>query len=174
MGKFTYYLATSLDGYLARKNGAVDWLEGFPTKLSTPYDYETFYATVSAVVMGRKTWEIVQALEAEPYKGKPCYVFSLTNPAVPSYVKVLELSAETVRDLKARHEGRIWLVGGAEIAAHLIEMEELDEIVQTIVPKSIGEGIPWLREMDVEARWELREMYQAEEGMVQLVYGRSR
>jgi dihydrofolate reductase len=76
MAKTSYYVAVSLDGFIAREDGTVDWLSNYTEPLETPYDYEPFYQTVSAVVMGRKTYDTVISFGEYTYKGKPGLVLS--------------------------------------------------------------------------------------------------
>ena len=71
MGKIILYIATSLDGYIARENGSVDWL---PEHAESGYD--EFYKTVDTVLMGRKTYEQILTFGAYPYEGKKSYVLT--------------------------------------------------------------------------------------------------
>lgn len=79
MGILSYYLATSIDGYLAREDGSVDWLNSFQSRLGTPYDYELYYMTVDTVLMGRKTWDIAKSFEEDPFSGKRRIIISKTK-----------------------------------------------------------------------------------------------
>lgn len=175
MGKITYYLATSIDGYLAREDGSVSWLLPFQDSIEPPLDYVTFYATVSAVMMGRKTWDVVRSLEGlNPYPGLPKYIFTRQQAfdAEDTSRDITICNGDftmTVETIKSAHPDRIWLVGGGEMAAQLVQAGLLEEIILTIVPMSLGRGLRWLAPHEVEARWRLTASYTTRSGVVQLV-----
>lgn len=173
MKSLTYYLATSVDGFLARENGAVDWLDPFQMTFNTPYDYVPFYKTVSTVIMGRKTWEVAKSFEPQPYADREVHVFSksLSPDALPSYCHLQpKLESSFIESLKSKAQGRVWIVGGAQLASELLQRNLVDEIVQTIVPVTLGRGIHWLEPNEGNAQWNLSECYKCEKGVVQLVY----
>ena len=120
------YVANSLDGYIAREDGSVDWL-------FDPYahGYEFFYEDVDTVIMGRKTYDQALSFEEAPYSSKRAIVFS--RSAKPSPYAGLEFTAESpqdvVRRLKEEDGGMIWLVGGREISELLIANELVDELI---------------------------------------------
>ncbi len=175
MGTISYYLAISLDGYLARKDGSVDWLDPFQGKLDSPYDYEEYYKTVSAVLVGRKTLDVARSFESKPYPDKPCYVFTrnTSNATGLTYIRPLrEISESIVIDLKKQTNGRIWLVGGANVAAQLNALGQLDEVILTIVPVAIGSGIQWLGEHEIDTNWELSDCLKLNRGVTQLAFRR--
>ncbi|MHB8102526.1 MAG: dihydrofolate reductase family protein [Methanosarcina sp.] len=76
MPRIKLYIATSLDGFIARENGSIDWLTKYENNPETDYGYSEFYASIGKVLMGRKTYE--QALEFGewPYREKKSYVFT--------------------------------------------------------------------------------------------------
>jgi dihydrofolate reductase len=175
MNQVTYYLAVSLDGYLAREDGRVDWLDPFHHPLDTPYDYQPFYQSVSALIMGRKTFESVLSFGDYCYPGKPALVFSRRDNLKveqPEVTLVQEDLGSAVRALRETTKRRIWLVGGGEIASQLAEKMLLDEIVLTVIPVTLGSGIPWLPRHRLENSWELCEHYVAKNSVVQLIYRR--
>lgn len=176
MGTISYYLATSLDGYLARENGAVDWLDNFQFKLNTPFDYEPFYKSVKVVLMGRKTWEVARSFEEKPYSDRKTFVISnqLQAEALPEYVSLIrKIDLDFFASLKAETNGRIWIVGGAQLASSLLELNLVDEIVQTIIPMTIGKGIRWLLPNKSETIWNLQAVFKCDRGLIQLIYTRS-
>ncbi len=173
MGILSYYLATSLDGYLARKDGSVDWLNPYQFKLNTPFDYEEYYKSVSTVIMGRKTWEVACSFETEPYSDRQTFLVSnsLSQGNLPSYCKLInKLDKQLVEKIKQESSNRVWLVGGANLASQLFEFGLIDEIVQTIVPVTIGNGISWQSPHLVSAQWKLVDSYKCDQSVVQLIY----
>jgi dihydrofolate reductase len=162
---------------LAREDGAVDWLNSFQGKLTTPFDYHDYYKTVSTVIMGRKTWEVSRSFEERPYIDKKTYVVtrSLEPHDLPDYcTRMISFNADEINTIKQETENRVWLVGGANLASQFIEMDLVDEIVQTIVPVSIGQGIPWIQSHKKESAWNLKEVYKCEMGIVQLIYQKNK
>ncbi len=175
MAKTSYYVAVSLDGFLAREDGVLDWLSNYTKPLETPYDYEPFYQTVSAVVMGRKTYDTVLGFGEYPYQGKPGLVLSKNTDFQVNESGIESVSSnwkEKVAALKSSVENRIWLVGGREVANLFVRENLLDEIILTIIPETIGTGIQWLGKTPLSASWLLSEHYISKNGVVQLVYSK--
>ncbi len=175
MATTSYYVAVSLDGFIAREDEVMDWLSNYTAPLETPYDYEPYYKSVSAVVMGRKTYDKILSFGEYAYKGKPGLVlskdadFKVKEPGVES---VSSDWKEKLEAIKASAEGRVWLVGGGEVANLFIKEKLLDEIILTIIPETIGTGIPWLGKTPLSAGWVLSEHYISKNKVVQLVYSR--
>jgi dihydrofolate reductase len=175
MAKTSYYVAVSLDGFLAREDGVVDWLSNYTNPFETPYDYEPFYQTVSAVVMGRKTYDTVLGFGKYPYQGKPGLVLSKDADFQVNESGVESVSAnwkEKVVELKSSVEDRVWLVGGGETASLFVRENLLDEIILTIIPETIGVGIKWLGSTPLSEGWLVSEHYISKNGVVQLVYSK--
>jgi dihydrofolate reductase len=175
MAKTSYYVAISLDGFLAREDGAVDWLSNYTEPFETPYDYEPFYQTVSALVMGRKTYDTVLSFGEYPYKGKPGLVIS-KNPDLKVNEPGVELALsdwkEKLETLKSSAKDRVWLVGGGEIASLFVNENLLDEIILTIIPETIGTGIQWLGNTSLSAGWLFSEQHLSKNGVIQLLYSK--
>ncbi|MCL6443457.1 MAG: dihydrofolate reductase family protein [Alicyclobacillus sp.] len=151
--KLVFYGAVSLDGYLARKDGALDWL--FATEGEEDMGYADFYATVDTVLMGRKTYDqiLINSPDRFPYKGKECCVFSRTLTGTTSAVQfVNDDIVEFTRWLKSREGKSIWMVGGGEALHPLIRAQLVDEFIIQIAPSIIGRGIPLFLPGDVNFR----------------------
>lgn len=149
------YIAVSLDGYIARPNGAVDWLDD--VEGDGDNGYSEFYIQVGTVVMGRKTYEEVLRLTDEfPYAGKACYVLSRKNhDHQPDVTFTDEELGSLVSRLKEQSDGYVWLVGGGQLVKQFLEKKLIDEIELYIIPKLIGEGIPLFPEGTLPANFEL-------------------
>ena len=139
--KASVFVGTSLDGFIARPDGAFDFL---PTDGGEPHGYDEFMATVDALVMGRKTYETVLPFETWPYGEKPVVVLS-SHPLVPappgaSVERMSGAPADIVAQLATRGVGHIYVDGGLTIqrflAAGLIQ-----RLIITRVPVLIGVGI---------------------------------
>lgn len=170
--KVSVYIATSLDGFIARPNGDLDWLAG-----ETPgedYGYAAFMASVDVLVMGRKTFEKALTFEAWPYAGKRVLVLSTGTPAVPKAiaggVEVISLAPRAlVERLSGEGVSHVYLDGGSTIQRFLAA-GLIDEITLTRIPVLIGEGIPLFGHLDRDVRLEHAETRAFESGFVQSRY----
>lgn len=145
--KATVFVGTSLDGYIARTNGAFDFLSHGGEE---PHGYDEFMATVDALVIGRKTYEIVLAFDSWPYT-KPVFVLS-TRPLAPApsgavVERMAGAPAEIVSQLATRGIQHIYVDGGFTIQGFL-RAGLLDRLIVTRVPVLIGEGIPLFGALD--------------------------
>lgn len=135
------FVGTSLDGFIARANGAFDFL---PAGGGEPHGYEEFMATVDAMVIGRKTYEIVLGLEAWPYAATPVFVLSsqplAPAPAAASVERLSGPPTAIVSQLSARGLRHIYVDGGITIQEFL-RAGVIQRIVITRVPVLIGSGI---------------------------------
>jgi dihydrofolate reductase len=135
------FVGTSLDGFLARPNGELDFLDAGG---SEPHGYEEFMASVDAIVIGRNTFDVVLGFSSWPYR-KPVFVLSTrTLPPVPAGAQVEHLSGEPrdiVRRLEARGLGHIYVDGGITVQRFL-EAGLIQRLIITRVPVLIGTGIP--------------------------------
>lgn len=173
MKKVTLYIAASLDGFIAGKDGSVDWLP-VPVEGGEDYGYAAFLETVDTLVMGRKTYEQVRMFGPWPYGGRRCVVFSGTRGGQRDECAELVEGdiAAWVRELKEGDgEGGIWLVGGAEVIAACLAGEVVDEIILTTVPVLLGEGIRLFPETTWMTRLRLEGVQSFADGLVQLRYG---
>ena len=136
------FIGTSLDGFIARANGALDFL---PPGGGEPHGYKEFMATVDALVIGRKTFETVLAFDVWPYNGKLVFVLS-TRPlsAAPPGAVVERMSVaptDIVQQLAARGVEHIYVDGGITIQRFL-QAGLIQRLIITRVPVLIGAGIP--------------------------------
>jgi dihydrofolate reductase len=141
--KFIVYVATSADGFIARKDGQVDWLERPQPKGN--YGMGAFYRSIGAVVVGRKTYDFAARHGmTNPNPGKKNYILSrtLTKAASSEVLVVNEPIAAFADRLRAESGKDIWLMGGAESIAAFLDCGQVDEFILHVIPKIIGEGIP--------------------------------
>ena len=141
MARIVYYVAASLDGFIADSAGGVDWL---PDGGSDDYGYAEFYGGVEAVVMGRRTYDQVLSFGEWPYPGKPAYVFTQSPPAAgPPEVRFVGGSAvDFYRGIAERYPGTVWLVGGANLADQFRQASLIDEYQVFVIPIALGQGVP--------------------------------
>jgi dihydrofolate reductase len=140
--KASVFIGTSLDGFIARPNGELDFL---PPGGGEPHGYQEFMATVDALVIGRKTFETVLAFETWPYGQKPVFVLSSHELAPGPLGAVVEHMsgepAEIVSQLVARGVQHIYVDGGVTIQRFL-QAGLIQRLIITRVPVLIGDGIP--------------------------------
>ena len=138
----TVFIGTSLDGFIARVNGAFDFL---PAGGGEPHGYEEFMATVDALVIGRKSFESILAFDTWPYGEKPVFVLSTkplgTAPVGAIVERMSGTPAEIVSQLTARGIQHIYVDGGITIQRFL-NAGLIQRLIITRVPVLIGTGIP--------------------------------
>ncbi|MET3687237.1 dihydrofolate reductase [Priestia megaterium] len=139
--KIVVYIGASLDGYIARENGEIDWLESVEGEGDN--GYEAFYQTCDAVVMGKATYDHVLKLTPEfPYLSKKRYVFSRSAQGKDQYVEFMNESVALFLNNLSQETKKIWLVGGADILADFLTAKRVDEFIISVIPVLLGAGIP--------------------------------
>lgn len=142
--KISVYKAMSIDGFIARSDGSLDWLEQVH-KHQEDYGYEQFFSTVDALIIGRKTYGYPAEIEVWPYNGKRVIVLSSTLQSVKPEAElyrgdlvqlVSKLSSEGIRHI---------LVEGGETVSHFLRAKLIDEMILSIIPVLLGSGIPLFR-----------------------------
>jgi dihydrofolate reductase len=176
MSKVILYIAASLDGYIARPNGDVDWLDKYLDD-TEDYGYTDFYKSVGTVVMGRKTYDQVLTFGAWPYKGAKTYVvtsapkaFRFAERAKDSIEAYSGNLPELISKIKRESHKDIWLVGGGELIAGFINDYLIDEVIITIVPRILGTGIPLFKPNRTEVSMVFKYEKSYLNGVIQLSY----
>lgn len=155
------FIARSLDGFIADREGGLDWLHSVPNPEKLDLGYESFIKGVDAIVMGRNTFETVCSFDMEWPYNKPVFVLSSNLKSVPEKLKArVELLKGTPRGVveQIHHKGysRLYIDGGRTIQYFLRE-DLIDEIVITTVPILLGGGAPLFGElpgaMEFEHAW---------------------
>ncbi|MHA1474773.1 MAG: dihydrofolate reductase family protein [Promethearchaeota archaeon] len=163
MRKIVLYIASSLDGYIARKNGEVDWLDDFN---NTGEDYGYYK------LMGNKTYKTSMSLGDFPYKDKKNYVFTKQNILPQAgYVKFINNNIVSfTKELKTQKGKDIWLIGGTQINELFFNNEIIDELILTVMPVTLGNGIPLFTESVKQLKFKLNSNKSYGNGVVQLHY----
>ena len=158
MRKVTLGLANSLDNYIARRDGGSDWLHWNKEVAEIS---AKFMKTVDAILIGRKTYEVMLDFGQTSYPGAKNYVFSRSKTKLSALRKspvsrkkldknveiITEDAAKFVRELKRKKGKGICLFGGGELAKSLFEADLIDEVVLNIHPVLLGSGVPLFHEM---------------------------
>jgi dihydrofolate reductase len=174
--KIIIYIATSADGFIARKNGGVDWLDRPRPKGN--YGMGEFWKSIDTILLGRKTYDMAVRflkegkVDAGMFGGINHYVFSRKPPK-----KVLE-GFEFVREpikifakrLRTRKGKDIFLMGGAGLIASFLDAGEIDEFAISVIPTFIGEGIPLIAPRHRTVPLKLLSSKKFSDGVVRLHY----
>jgi dihydrofolate reductase len=170
MRTLKYYVACSIDGFIAHEDGSFD---GFAPDGEPVTDYLQSLKTYGAVLMGRKTYEVGLNMDVtDPYPHLESYVFSRTMTKSPneSVHLVSDNMEARVRDLKATEGGAIYLCGGATLAGTLFAEGLIDEIILKVNPFVMGKGIPLFTGSIKQTQLELKKSTVYENGCVWLYY----
>jgi dihydrofolate reductase len=174
--KIIAQLAVSADGFIARRNGDVDWLNRIPDTVD--HGFTKFYASIDTVLLGRGTYDwAVRYVKKHPGTSVfdtrlPHYVFTRKAPARPlPGVRFTSESVKVVaRRLRATPGKNVWMMGGGELIAAFLDAREIDEFDLHVIPVLIGDGIPLIapRHRDIVLR--LLTVKKFADGIVRLHY----
>ncbi|MBI1852910.1 MAG: dihydrofolate reductase [Planctomycetes bacterium] len=172
MRKVTYGGACSLDGFIAGKEGSIDWLHFSPDVQKFMAE---FWPTIDTILMGRKTWDVSAAMGgggAGGSGGMKTYVFSRTLKKSPSPdVELVTTDAVAfVKDLKRQKGKGICVMGGGDFARSLFEGDVIDEVGLNIHPILLGSGIPAFLDAGRRIALELEESRTIHGGCVLVTY----
>jgi dihydrofolate reductase len=173
-------MAASLDGFIARKDGRVDWMETSDEfadgQAMEPGFVAEFLATIDCYVMGSRTYETALGFEARglgwSYGDKPTFV--LTHRELPRTRDNVEFySGDLARLVTGRLRprfGSIWFVGGSALCGECLRLGLADEVRYSILPVVIGDGIPFFGNLDRDVALHLTEVRAWKSGIVELRY----
>lgn len=178
--RVTIHMVASLDGFIARKDGAVDWLETSDEfadgdTLDSGF-VEAFLKTIDCYVMGSRTYETALNFEAKglgwSYGDKPTFV--LTSRDLPRTRETVQFySGDLARFVNERLRPAfrsVWFVGGGAVCGECLRLGLADEVRYSILPVLIGDGIPFFGKLDRDIALHLAEVKAYKSGMVELCY----
>jgi dihydrofolate reductase len=178
--RVTIHMAASLDGFIARKDGRVDWLETSDEfadgATMDPGFVEAFLKTIDCYVMGSKTYETALNFDAKglgwSYGDKPTFV--LTSRQLPRTRDTVDFYsgdlAQFVNGSLRTTFRSIWFVGGGAVSAECLRLGLADEVRYSILPILIGDGIPFFDKLDRDVALHLAEVKAYKSGTVELLY----
>jgi len=143
MLEIIYYVATSLDGYIATSDGSVDWLSRFHTA-GEDHGAGELEASVDALLLGAHTYEFAVKLGHWPSPDKPSWVFTRRDLRIlhPSITLTAQSPREVVELLASRGLRRAWLMGGGKLAASFHADRLISRYIVSLFPVLLGSGIP--------------------------------
>ena len=178
--RVTIHMAASVDGFIARKDGSVDWLETADEfehgETMDPAFVEAFLETIDCYVMGSRTYETALRFESQglgwAYGDKPTFVLTSRNlPRVRDSVDFYSGDLAQFVNGRLRPTFRsIWFVGGGALSAECLRLGLADEVRYSIMPVLIGDGIQFFEKLDRDVFLHLSEVKAYKTGMVELCY----
>lgn len=164
-----YFVASSLDCYISRKDGGVDWLF-----MDQDYGMKEFFGSVDVAVMGRKTYAKALALSPEGlnFPGMKIYVFShLMAKGKQEQVEVVSDAPDMwLKSIRATSGKDIWLVGGGEMVREFLQKKLVNEIGLSIHPRLLGDGVPLYAQPHPETELQLLRSKVHPNGLLQVFY----
>jgi dihydrofolate reductase len=159
--RFRVYIAATVDGYIAQRDGGVGFLEGFDP---SAYGYEEFVSSIETIVMGRATYEQTQSFGAS--WGKRTVVLSSKKIVGVETARSLPKLIEELRG----GAGDVWIMGGGKTVRSFLEAGAVDELDLWIVPLLLGDGLRLIDPTTAGAKLQLVEASAHEKGVVRLLY----
>ena len=175
MRKLSLFIATSLDGFIAKPNDNLDFLK-IVEKEGEDYGYAAFTADVDTIILGRKTYDyVVREVGPTYYDNGNRDVYVITRTEKPSSGRTTFYTGnlvELVKQLKSRKGGTIYCDGGAEVIDELLKHDLVDEFTISVIPILVGSGVRLFKDNRPEQELELLSAKSFEMGLVQLHYRR--
>lgn len=167
--KITYYAASSLDGYIAKEDGDVSWLEELDISMEET-GYDEFFSTVDALVMGRKTYEMIVSFGQWPYGDKPVWVCSSKsiNAIDGCNLQNGKTPLDVCNEAQALGLNHMWLVGGGKLAASFLEEKLLTHLSISQMPIILGGGIRLISHLQNHIKIERISMEPHKSGFTQM------
>lgn len=175
MRKLSLFIATSLDGYIAKPNDDLSFLK-LVEKEGEDYGYQEFAETIDTLIIGRRTYDyVVKEMGASYYDNGERDVYVITRTERPNLGKTTFYTgslAELVQQLKSQNGKNIYCDGGAEIIDDLLKHDLIDEFIISVIPVLLGNGTRLFKDGRPEQILELVKAKAFETGLVQLNYKR--
>ena len=170
--KIIVSIATSADGFIARPDGGVDWLDR--PRVKGDYGLGEFFKTIDTILWGRKTYAkgLEMGMKASTFPGVKNFVFSRSpqKSLAPGFEFVAEPVQAFIRRLRKQAGKDIWMMGGGGIIASFLDEGEIDEFSIHVIPVFIGEGIPLIQPKHRTVPLDLLSTKKFSDGVVHLNY----
>lgn len=168
--KIILYIATSLDGFIATKDGSVKWLDKY-NELGEDLGYNEFVKSINAVILGNTTYEQILSFDCDyPYKNQKSYVFANNEYKDDNVTFVNEDVKKFIEGLDKKKDHKIWLVGGANIVNQFLEHDLIDEFKIFVMPEILGRGIRLFSKENSDKLLVLKDSKSFKSGIVELNY----
>ena len=163
------FIAASLDGFIARADGRVDWLDAVQ-RPGEDYGFAHFFGSVEAILLGRNTWEVTRGFDPWPYQGKRCIVLT-SRPAEGAHEEQFHAGEPAPLLARLHRDGvrHVYVDGGVTVGRFLAA-ELLDDLTLSVIPVLLGDGIRLFPGGYVERGLELIGSRSFASGLVQVEY----
>ena len=173
MRKVTLFIAMSLDGYIADKDGGVDWLNGQEENGENMDTYSEFIKTIDTIIMGWNTYhQVITELSPEEWVYPEQISYVITHREIPSTERIRftsESPCDLVKRLREEEGNGIWICGGASIVRQLMETDLIDTLHISVIPTLLGDGVRLFGPLEKEQKLRLVKT-QSYNGITDLVY----
>jgi len=174
MTKIKLFIATTIDGFIARENGSLDWLNDIPNPEKSDYGYGEFLAEIDIIIIGRKTYEEILGFGVEwPYDHCKTYIVSSNKnykTKTANTFTINKLDKQLIDKFKLLSKKNIWLMGGGQLITEFINYNSLDEMTLSLIPIILGKGIRLFPNEPKETKFELVNTKSFDSGVVNLTY----
>lgn len=168
--KLILYIAMSLDGYIAKKDGNIDFLSIVETP-NEDFGYADFLQNIDTVIWGRKTFDKVLSFgNGVPHKDKKVLVISKIRKGKEEHAEYTEDVVDLVKSLKQQEGKDIYCDGGAEIVFEILNNNLFDRIIVSVIPHLLGDGIRLFKNKNIEQKIIFKRSISYPSGLVQLWY----
>lgn len=169
--KVILYIAMSLDGFIARPNDDLDWLNCV-AKVGEDYGYQAFMDTIDTIIIGRRTFDKVLTLvEKYPHNNKITYVIThTTQPNKENIIFYTKSISDLIHELKQKEGKNIYCDGGAMLVQTLMRENLIDEMIISIIPILLGKGIRLFENNNITNHLKLIDTKYFDTGLVQVHY----
>jgi dihydrofolate reductase len=176
MKEIKVFIAMTIDGFIAREDHSLDWLDVFSSAGQEDYGYERFIQSVGTLVMGRNTYEAILGAGVDWPYGR-CETYVLTQRPdytvrTPRTHVLNQFGDVVVRSLRRKSTGNVWIVGGGGIITNLLAANQVDELLISVMPLVLGNGIRLFPGAGNTMPLELAELTRFNNGVVNLKYRR--
>lgn len=173
MRKVTLFIAMSLDGYIADKDGGVDWLNGQEEDGENMDTYSEFIKTIDTIIMSWNTYhQVITELSPEEWVYPEQISYVITHREIPSTERIhftSESPCDLVKRLREEEGNGIWICGGASIVRQLMETDLIDTLHISVIPTLLGDGVRLFGPLEKEQKLRLVKT-QSYNGITDLVY----
>ena len=173
MRKVTLFIAMSLDGYIADKDGGVDWLNGQEEDGENMDTYSEFIKTIDTIIMGWNTYhQVITELSPEEWVYPEQISYVITHREIPSTERIhftSESPCDLVKRLREEEGNGIWICGGASIVRQLMETDLIDTLHISVIPTLLVDGVRLFGPLEKEQKLRLVKT-QSYNGITDLVY----
>ena len=144
---FKIFIATSIDGFISKENGDIEWLNSFPNPENLDFGFNSFINNIDCIIMGRNTFEKVLTFKEWPYKKKVYILSSILKKEINNQYEIFNDLDSILEQLKIQNFQSIYVDGGKTIQSFL-NRNLLNELIISIIPTFLGKGISLFNSCD--------------------------